>query len=278
MTHNDRHLRLGESLIDGLNRGARAGLDAWGAILLGAVVWGAGPFVPDTARWPWIFAALTVTLVSTGALGRGIVADDRSGARRLGLRPAGLQFDRPELRLLGAALLCALFLTLILCVVALVLLATFGIAGLDAEAIRLRNWAAVGPAWKLVLLALMTVGTLCAVLVLAARLSLFIPATMARRHMVSLQSIALSRGVVGPLAVGLILTAAPSAVLLVATGAGWIAGAGAWIAWAAVLNLIQGPLTLGYLGAAYRRLEPLSPLEGAHGELMGRGPDVALES
>lgn len=265
MTHNDRHLRLGELLTDGLNRAVRAGFDAWAAILLGAVVWSAGPFAPDAARWPWVFAGVIVTLVSTGALGREIVADDRSGALRLGLGPTGLQFGRPELRLLGAALLCTLFLTLILCVVALVLLATFGIAGLDAEAIRLRNWAAVGPAWKLGLLALMTVGTLCAVVVLAARLALFIPATMARRHMVSLQSIALSRGVVGPLAVGLILTAAPSAVLLVATGAGWIAGAGAWIAWAAVLNLIQGPLTLGYLGAAYRRLEPLSPLEGAHG-------------
>ena len=265
MTHNDRHLRLGEVLTDGLNRARRAGLDAWGAILLGAVVWGAGPFVPDSARWPWAFAALIVMLVSTGALGRGALADDRSGARRLGLGPAGLQFGRPELRLLGAALLCAVFLTLILCVVALVLLATFGIAGLDAEAIRLRNWAAVGPAWKLGLLALMTVGTLCAVIVLAVRLSLFIPATVARRHMVSLQSIALSRGVVGPLAAGLILTAAPSTVLLVAAGAGWIGGAGAWITWAAVLNLIQGPLTLGSLGAAYRRLEPLSPLEGAHG-------------
>lgn len=265
MTHNDRHLRLGEVLTDGLNRAARAGLDAWAAILLGAVVWGAAPFVPEAARWPWILAASIVTLVSTGALGRVIVAGDRSGARRLGLGPAGLQFGRPELRLLGAALLCALFLTLILCVVALVLLATFGIAGLDAEAIRLRNWAEVGPAWKLGLLALMTAGTLCAVVVLAARLSLFIPATVARRHMVSLHSIALSRGVVGALAAGLLLTAAPSALLLVSTGAGWIGGAGAWIAWAALLNFIQGPLALGYLGAAYRRLEPLSPLEGAHG-------------
>ena len=265
MTHNDRHLRLGEILTDGLNRAARVGRDAWAAILLGAAVWGAGPFVPDSVRWPWVFAALIVTLVSTGALGRGSVADDRSGAGRLGLGPAGLQFGRPELKLLGAALLCAVFLTLILCVVALVLLATFGIAGLDAEAIRLRNWAAVGPAWKLGLLALMTVGTLCAVVVLAARLSLFIPATVARRHMVSLQSIALSRGVVGPLAAGLILTAAPPPVLVGAAGVGWSGGAGAWVAWGGGLNLIQGPLTLGYLGAAYRRLEPLSPLEGAHG-------------
>lgn len=278
MTHNDRHLRLGEVLTDGLNRAMRAGRDAWGVILLGAVVWGAGPFAPDSARWPWIFAALIVTLVSTGALGRGIVADDRSGARRLGLGPVGLQFGRPELRLLGAGLLCAIFLTLILCVVALVLLATFGIACLNAEAIRLRNWTAVGPAWKLGLLALMTVGMLCAVVLLAARLFLFIPATVARRHMVSLQSIALSRGVVGPLAGGLSLTAAPVAVLLVATGAGWIDGAGAWITWAAIINVIQGPLTLGYLGAAYHRLELLYPLEGAHGEPMGRGPDVALGS
>jgi hypothetical protein len=265
LTHNDRHLRLGEVLADGRNRAARAGADAWAAILLCAVVWGGRPFVPDSARWPWVFAALIVTLISSAALGRGSVAEDRSGARRLGLGPAGLQLGKLELRLLAAALLCAVFLTLILSVVALVLLATFGIAGLDAEAIRLRNWAAVGPAWKLVLLALMTVGMLCAIVVLAARLSLFVPATVARRHMVSLQSIALSRGVVGPMAVGLILTAAPSAVLLVAAGAGWISGAGAWIAWAAVLNLIQGPLTLGFLGAVYRRLEPLSPLEGAHG-------------
>ncbi len=251
--------------MDGLNRAVRASFDAWAAILLGAVVWGAGPFVPALARWPWVFAALIVTLVSTGALGRGSVAEDRSGARRLGLGPAGLQFGKPELRLLGAALLCALFLTLILCVIALVLLATFGIAGLDAEAIRLRNWATVGPAWKLGLLAVMTISMLCAVIVLAGRLSLSIPATIARRHMVSLHSIALTRGAVGPLVAGLVATSAPMILLLVMTGAGWIGGVAAWIAWAAVLNLIQGPLTLGYLGAAYRRLEPLSPLEGGHG-------------
>lgn len=83
--------------------------------------------------------------------------------------------------------------------------------------------------------------------------------------MVSLHSIALSRGVVGPLVAGLVATAMPVLLLLMVTGAGWIGGAGAWIAWAAVLNLVQGPLTLGFLGAAFRRLEHLSPPEGAHG-------------
>lgn len=252
-------------LADGLSRAARAGGDGWAAILLGVIVWSAWPFTSSATRWALGVATLIATLVATGALARRSVAEDGQAARLSGLGPAGLQFGKPELRLLGAGLLCAVFLTLILCVVALVLLAAFGIAGLDAEAIRLRNWAAVGPAWKLGVLALMTIGTFCAVIVLAARLVLFIPATIARGHMVSLHSIAMLRGVVGPLVAGLVATAMPVLLLLMVTGAGWIGGAGAWIAWAAVLNLVQGPLTLGFLGAAFRRLEHLSPLEGAHG-------------
>lgn len=173
----------------------------------------------------------------------------------MGLGPAGLQFGRPELRLLGAGLLCAVFLAMILSVVALVLLALFGMAELNAQAIELRQWSAVGPVWKLALLGLVTAFALFAVVAFAVRLSLFAPATIGRGHMVSLQSMSIARGAFWPLLAGLMVTSAPKIGLVLLWGAGLLSGTAGWVVFAVVLTAFQAPLTLAFVGAAYRRLD-----------------------
>ena len=240
----------------------RAWREGAGAILLCTLAWSAGPFIPTGLGAAWIAVA---TLVLAGALSRITVSADRAGAAALGLGPWGLQFGRTEARLLAAFALCAVFMARILSVVALVLLALFGLSGLDPEAIRAREWETVGPAWKLVLLGAVTAAGLYVVVALTARLSLFAPATAAERRVVSLQTIALSRGAFWSLLAGLLVTAAPSLVVVLATGLGWARGDAAWIFWAMILNGVQAPLTLAYLGTVYRRLQPTSPRETAHG-------------
>ena len=254
-----RVLRLGETLSATVDALARLWRGAWGAILAAAVVWGIQPLAAGVASLMWAPFGLVATLVLAGALGRISITEDLPQARRLGLGPAGLQFGRPELRLLGAGLLCAVFLAMILSVVALVLLALFGMAELNAQAIELRQWSAVGPIWKLALLALVTAFALFAVVAFSVRLSLFAPATIGRGQMVSLQSMSIARGAFWPLLVGLIVTSAPKIGLVLLWGAGLLSGTAGWIVFAVVLTGLQAPLTMAFVGAAYRRLEPAPP-------------------
>lgn len=252
MLDGRRILRLGETLSAAGSALPRLWREAWGAILLAAVIWSIRPFA---AGLVWAPFALVATLALVGALGRIAITDELTQARGLGLGPAGLQFGRPELRLLGAGLLCAVFMAMILSVVALVLLAVFGMAELNAQAIALRQWGAVGPVWKLGLLALVTAVALFAVVAFSVRLSLFAPATIARGQMVSLQSMTLARGAFWPLLLGLIATAAPKIGLVLLWGAGLLSGTAGWVVFAVVLTGLQAPLTMAFVGAAYRRLD-----------------------
>ena len=257
-----RVLRLGETLRATIAILPRVWRGAWGAILLAVVVWSARPWVVGGAGLIWAPFGLVATLVLAGALGRIAITENLPQARRLGLGAAGLQFGRPELRLLGAGLLCAVFLAMILSVVALVLLALFGMAELNAQAIEMRQWSSVGPVWKLALLSLVTVFALFAVLAFSVRLSLFAPATIGRGHMVSLQSMSIARGAFWPLLAGLVVTAAPEIALVVFWGVGLLSGTAGWIVFAVVLACVQLPLTMALLGRAYRQLESWTALEG----------------
>ena len=261
---NGRRLRLGEALTASVRGLVEAWRWAWGAIAACALVWAVRPFVAGDFGWIWSAAALIATLVLVGALARTAISDDRDAARRLGLGPAGLQLGWPELRLLGAALLCAVFLAMILSVVALVLLAVFGMAGLNAEAIRLRDWGAVGPIWKLALLAVVTLSAFYALAVLAVRLSLFAPATLGRGHMVSLNSMGIAQGSFWPLLGGLAVVGLPMLGLVILTGAGMVSGVVGWIVWVAMIFAVEAPLSLAFLGAAYRRLEYWTPQGATH--------------
>lgn len=257
-----RVLRLGETLRATVDALPRLWRGAWGAILLAVVVWSIQPLAAGAASLIWAPFGLVATLVLAGALGRIAITEDLPQARRLGLGPAGIQFARPELRLLGAGLLCAVFLAMILSVVALVLLALFGMAELNAQAIEMRQWSAIGPVWKLALLALVTAFALFAVLAFTVRLALFAPATIGRGHMVSLQSMSIARGAFWPLLVGLVVTAAPKIALVLLWGVGVLSGTAGWIVFAVVLAGVQFPLTMALVGRAYRQLESRTALEG----------------
>ena len=237
--------------------GAGAALALCAALWLAPAFWAAEGW----AHWVWMLAAAVSSLVAVGALTRLSISDDVKGAQALGLGPLGLQLKRPEARLLGALLLCLLFLSMIVSILALVVLAIFGMAELNVQAIQARNWAAVGEPWKLGVLVAIGIGAIAIPLLLIVRLSLFAPATLGRRQMVSLNSMGIAYGSFWPLLAGLIVTALPKIALLILIGTGALTGVGGQVAWVVGLVGVQLPLTIGFLGAAYRQLEYWSPEE-----------------
>lgn len=236
---------------------------AAGALGLCALIW-LLPVIQSPTGWvAWLWAptVFVSTVVAVGALSRLSISDTVAEAQALGLGPFGLQAKLPEARLVGAALLCLLFLAMILSILGLVVLAIFGMAELNVQAIQARDWAAVGEPWKLAVLAVLGLGSVAIPLLLIVRLSLFAPATLGRRQMVSLNSMGIAYGSFWQILAGLIVTALPKIVLLILVGTGLVTGAVAHVVWTLVLVGLQLPLTLGFLGAAYRQLEYWSPDE-----------------
>lgn len=176
------------------------------------------------------------------------------GARGRGLGPGGLQFGRLEWRLLGATLLVGLFMTIILSIVVLAALALFGAAGLDARAIAEGDWTRVGPPWKLALLGLIGLLLLALPMVLAVRVSLFAQATLAWGRMTSLAATGVTNGAILGLWLGLLACAAPSLTWLAVWAVTGVAGPWPWAMAAAIVLMIQAPLTAGFLGRAWRTL------------------------
>ncbi|QTN18971.1 hypothetical protein HZ989_12115 [Brevundimonas sp. AJA228-03] len=267
MSHKDvqgRRLNLRDALLATARAMPRLWLWASGVLVAAVIAWVGPLFVAlDAGIAPLTLgAAAVLTLMAVGALARLSISADAHAARALGLGPLGFQFGWPEPRLVGAALLCLIFLGMIVAMLGLVVLAIAGVAELDVAAIQARDWGAVGPAWKLAVLIGVGVGALLIPLLLAVRLSLFVPATLGRRQMVSLNSMGIAYGSFWQILGGLIVTAAPSVAVAILTGAGMMTGPLAEIIRVVVLCALQLPLTLGFLGAAYRRLEYWSPEEG----------------
>ena len=236
---------------------------AVGALAVCAALWLTPVFWMPTgwALWLWAPAAAAFSVIAVGALARLSISDTVGEARALGLGPLGLQAKPAEARLIGAALLCLLFLTMILSILALVVLAIFGMAELNVQAIQARQWAGVGEPWKLGVLFALAVGAVTIPLLLIVRLSLFAPATLGRRQMVSLNSMGIAYGSFWPLLAGLIVTAIPKVALLTLIGTGALGGVTGQVVWVLGLIGVQLPLTLGFLGAAYRQLEYWTPGE-----------------
>lgn len=252
-----RKLRLRETLTEALWRAPDVLTGAAGAIGAAAAMSLLIVLAPSSG---WIrvmeFAVLGLLLLVTfGAVTRLGVAGDKAGAKALGLGPAGLQATATEARLLGASLLCGLFLVIIYALLGLTALALFGAAGLDAEAIRMRDWAAAGPAWKLALLAVVGVILLGAPVLLSVRLSLYAQATVATGRMISLTATRLTNGAILPLLAGLILVQTPVVIwgLLALTGV--LSLTAALVGGIVLIALVQTPLKAAFLGAAYRRLQ-----------------------
>lgn len=206
--------------------------------------------------------AMVAGVSAFGAITRIGVAGDLAGAKTQGLGPLGFQLRKVEARLLGASLLCSLFMTIILSLLALTALALFGGAGLNAQAVEARDWAAVGPTWKLALLAFVGAVVLLTPVVLGLRLSLFAQATVGRGQMISLTATALTNGVMIPLFVGLLVVQIPALIWCGLIASGVLSGQAAL--WFGVIGLaaVQTPLLSGFLGSAYRRLETQRSLGG----------------
>ncbi|MBJ7418642.1 MAG: hypothetical protein JHC88_24845 [Niveispirillum sp.] len=239
-------------------------LGAAGALLVCTAVWLVPVFVVLTG-WTgpvWAFAAGLTTLVAVGGLARLSVTEDVRAARALGLGPAGLQFGWPEVRLVVSALFCLIFVAMTVIVLALAVLAILGTAGPYAAAIQASDWDRVGSAWKLGLLA-PGAAALLIPLLFVVRLSLFVPATMGRKQMVSLNSMGIVYGSFWPLLAGLIITALPMAGLLAVVRTAGLAVPISPVILVVGLVWLQLPLTFALLGTAYRQLEYWTPGEAA---------------
>ncbi|QTC89776.1 hypothetical protein [Brevundimonas goettingensis] len=252
-----KRLDLIEVLTEAVGRMGEMARGAGPALALTALLALAGVLLRLPQGAGMLLSALTLVagLAAFGATTRIGTAGDLEAARRAGLRPGGLQLGKPEARLAGATLLCALFMAIMLALLAMVALALFGGAGLNAEAVKARDWAAVGPAWKLVLLSGVTLVVLGAPVLFAVRLCLYAPATVGRGQMVSLTATGLTNRAILPLLAGLAACAVPGLIWLGLVAAGVLGGRAAGAVAILMLVAIQWPLTSAFLGAAYRRLE-----------------------
>lgn len=229
---------------------------------------------------PLVFAALglvgvPVGLTAQGALLRIGVSRDLASARAKGLGPLGLQFGRPEVRLLLAGLLVALFIGVIAIGLLVAGAILSGVAGLDvgvfADEKSLRRFVDHEP-WKAAVLGAFALAVAATFVGLGVKLSLYEPATIGRERIVSLDALALADGAFWTLLLGWIVVLLPTVVLFWlnwrATGQFELAGRSALdggttdraalvraAVEAAVTALVQAPLTAGFLSAAYRRLE-----------------------
>jgi hypothetical protein len=200
---------------------------------------------------------LVAGLIAQGALYRLAVTPTVAAARCLGLGPLGLQFGAAEVRLLISGLLVLLFLGLAVLAAALLLALVANILEVDGVALargaRPEGWRA----WTL-LGAVVLAGWL--IFNLAIRLSLYKAAAVARRRLVSVSAQGLSEGHFWRLLVGLAIVSLPAIALALLVHAGglhaaWLPRAWAQVALALGLAFLQLPLSIGFLGAAYQRLE-----------------------
>jgi len=260
------HRRLNpiRALADGVASIPRAARSAW-AVLAFWTLMLAAPLVLPVEGAVGIAHGMGLwltALVAVGTLFRLGVSDTVSQAQELGLGAGGLQIGAAEARIAWGSVLILIFLGLIGCILALVALAVFGMAELDAAAIQAREWTSVGPGWKLALLAIVTGLIVGIPVLLITRLSLFAAASVARRRTVSLDSMAIATGsgwallgvlmviAVGPVGLGLLML---EGLISRPLGEGLSAVFVPWL-WA--------PFATAALSSAYRQLEYWTPSGG----------------
>lgn len=234
----------------------KAWAGAWLALSLFALTLGGllvplhyDPFAPSP--WMaglWLLGVAVLKLASYGGLFR--LALFGSKAREEGLGLGGLQLARPELRMLGGGALVLLFLAIV--AVGLLVAVTLIAAAASGE-----DGRATGAAAHVV-----TGVNVAAGLVLASlyvRLSLFAPATVGRRRVVSLDALGLAQGAFWTLLFGLIVCLSPLVLGTLAASSllhgGPESAATAAGLLTALLVFVQIPLLAGFLAAAYKRLE-----------------------
>jgi hypothetical protein len=273
-----RSLPVGPALMAAAKGLPKAWVNAWGVLLLSAAVVAAPPFataLPSAARvWaavPWLLVTGVVGLMLRGALYRLGVTASTAEARRLGLGLGGVQFGRPELRILGAGLLVALFVGLVLLGLGVVFVFGLTLTGVkdaaDLAPAAVIAAATRGEGWAIAL-SVLAAASVWIIAQLGVRLSLFGAATVGRGRMVSLDALSLAQGVFWSLLVGLVAVMTPTLVFA-AWRAGLIGGAPAALPAIGMLNgsrvyaviralgltFVQAPLAIAFLSYAYNRLE-----------------------
>lgn len=229
---------------------------AWGVLTFASLLIAAPAFVPLEGWMGWAHAALLglTGLSAWGALTR-IALDRRSG-----LGGGGLQFGKVELRMAAGLALNLLFLGLIASVLALLITAVFGLAGVDAQVLA-RDWAAFDP-WRQAVLGLTGLVAASFFLLLVVRLSLFAPASVGRGRTTALNSMGIANGAFWPLLTLWLVILGTGGAMLHADHAGWIAWPMSRLLAAVVTPWLWGPVAAGALAAAYRQLEYWTPREG----------------
>lgn len=260
---HQRRLDVVAAVRDGLAAVPRVWNGAWGVLALVSVLALAPVVLPVAghARTGLAAALILATWVAWGALSRTGAVRSNTMAWAEGLGPLGFQFGKVELRLLAALLLNLIFIAMILTVLVLAALVVAGVAELDVEAIRARNWAAAGSPLRLGLVCLVAALTLWVPLIYVIRLSLFAQATVGRGHAVSLNTLGIAQGSFwGLAALNLMIGVAVGLALAAPRVLGGFFGP---IVAALGLIWIVSPFAAGVLGAAYRQLEYWTPQGGA---------------
>lgn len=260
---HQRRLNVVAAVQDGARALPRVWNGAWGVLALVSVL-GVAPVALrlSGATLTGQAVALAVAIwVAWGALSRIGTARSNTTAWAEGLGPLGFQFGKVELRLLAALVLNLIFIAMILTVLVLAALVVAGVAELDVEAIRARDWAAAGSPVRLALVCMVAALTIWVPLIYVVRLSLFAQATVGRGHAVSLNTLGIAQGSFWGLAVLCGLIGGAAALLLAAPMAlGDFFGP---IATALGLTWLAAPFAAGAFGAAYRQLEYWTPQGGA---------------
>ncbi len=250
-----RRFRVVEAVAEGLRAVPAVWGRCWAILLVLCAVAALNVVSTDAGAGGQVLAGLLVltALMAWGAVNRAAVLGNDAAARGLG--PGGLQFGRIEVAMVVALVLNLLFLAMIMAVLVLVALALFGASGVDPEAVRARDWAAVGPPWKLAVLAAVGAIVLAVPVLLIVRLALFSQATVGRGQAVSLNTLGIATGSFWRLLILLVIVIAPPVVLSAATQRGTVLAVGAAVGVAGLWL----PFAAGALAAAYRRLEYWKP-------------------
>ncbi|ESQ80479.1 hypothetical protein AEYBE204_04220 [Asticcacaulis sp. YBE204] len=209
-----------------------------------------------------IMTSLLFQFVVAGGLYRVALFGERY-AKAEGLGLGGIQFGKPELRLIGAGLLVALFWLMVFATLCVMLALFLGAAGLADQShstphgffLELVN----GPQPQGIVLLVAIAGVMLTLTILSVKLWLHQAATVAEHRVVSLNALTLSSGQTVKLFLGYAYLALPFIVVsAVIPNAGNIAG----LTPALIVNLALGiavflPVSIAFLASAYRQIMEL---------------------
>jgi len=209
------------------------------------------------ARRGLIVLAIFVEIAAAGALYRLSLFGDRY-AKSEGLGHGGLQFGKPERRLVAAGLLVGLFWLMVFATLAVVLALFFGASGLEADryATPSQLFAALieGPQPQGVILGVTLLAVCLTLGILTVKLWLHRAATVAEHRVVSLNALSLSSGQTVRLFLGYVYILLPFIAITAAVPE--LGGVGPLIDLALGIGLFL-PLSVAFLAAAYRQISAL---------------------